>query len=216
MIEYEAGALRLVRAQVRRNLSEQVQRLAIRDGVGVPGRMPGRRGFLACDLADTDRPAHPLEQRKFRTADRDSQLTALSAMQACQRNRAFAVDESGEVRRIERRQRRSSTRVHGNMNTRFGRRSRKVSPRPNGRGRDWWRRRDSCSTAFAAGWTMPSPRLAPGAGRLIRHLSDPGHCPGLRLGSSMSLYRAGLELASFLPLGVTACRRFRRRQASPM
>jgi hypothetical protein len=45
---------------------------------------------------------------------------------------------------------------------------------------------------------------------------NPGYCPGLRLGSSMSLYRAGLRLALFLPLGVTACRRCRRRQASPM
>ena len=45
---------------------------------------------------------------------------------------------------------------------------------------------------------------------------DPGCCPGSCLGNSMSLYRAGLRLALFLPLGVTACRRFRRRQVSPM
>ena len=40
--------------------------------------------------------------------------------------------------------------------------------------------------------------------------------PGLRFGSSMSLYRAGMRLALFLPLGVTTCRCFQRRQASPM
>jgi hypothetical protein len=45
---------------------------------------------------------------------------------------------------------------------------------------------------------------------------DPGCCPGLRLGNSMSLYRAGLRLALFLPLGVTTGHRFWRRQVSPM
>jgi hypothetical protein len=44
---------------------------------------------------------------------------------------------------------------------------------------DWWRRRDSCSTVFTAGWTMPSPRPLPGAGRVIRQTPpDPGCCPG--------------------------------------
>jgi hypothetical protein len=45
---------------------------------------------------------------------------------------------------------------------------------------------------------------------------DPGCCPGLRLGNSISLYRAGLRLALFLPLGVTTGHRCRRRQVSPM
>src|ERR1700722_10642598 len=65
------------------------------------------------------------------------------------------------------------------------------------------------SAAFAAGWTMPS------SGTLVRALGC-GACypddrinqilvlaPGVSaFGESMSLYRAGLKLALFLPLGV--------------
>jgi hypothetical protein len=46
---------------------------------------------------------------------------------------------------------------------------------------------------------------------------DPSAYPGLGLGKSMSLYRAGLKLALFLPLGVAMPLSIReRRQVSPM
>jgi len=85
---------------------------------------------------------------------------------------------------------------------------------------DWWRRGDSCSAAFAAGWTMPSSahadaeRVMPQ--RIQRHPS--ARPERAALGESMSLYRAGLKLACFLPLGVTMPPSLsrRRRQAPPM
>ena len=75
----------------------------------------------------------------------------------------------------------------------------------------WWRRGDSTSAAFAAGWTMPSSVTLPelsvaDAERVIRIdciEPDPSARPGrVAFGESMSLYRAGLKLAFFLPLGV--------------
>jgi len=66
----------------------------------------------------------------------------------------------------------------------------------------WWRRRDGCSTPFGAGRTMPSSRCRD-AGRVIRQTAaDPSARPASRIGASMSLYRAGLRLALYLPLGV--------------
>jgi len=69
---------------------------------------------------------------------------------------------------------------------------------------NWWRRRDGCSTPFGAGRTMPSSRCRD-AERVIRRCC----CrilvrarPIAWLSASMSLYRAGLKLALFLPLGV--------------
>jgi hypothetical protein len=69
-----------------------------------------------------------------------------------------------------------------------------------------------------------TPVAKPGAGRVISRHWAIRLCPLILVpahrmnpaGRSMSLYRAGLGLAPFRPLGVTACRRCRRRQASPM
>jgi hypothetical protein len=75
----------------------------------------------------------------------------------------------------------------------------------------WWRRGDSTSAAFAAGWTMPSSlKTAIGlegcgacyAATASRHPSARSEAQRFFSGS-MSLYRAGLKLAFFLPLGVT-------------
>ena len=58
------------------------------------------------------------------------------------------------------------------------------------------------------------------AGRVIRpDAADPSARPASRLGASMSLYRAGLRLALFLPLGVAMAPAFLRAmrfQGSPM
>jgi hypothetical protein len=72
----------------------------------------------------------------------------------------------------------------------------------------WWRRGDSTSAAFAAGWTMPSSETllrACGCGACYRAdqislILVPAQA--FAVGESMSLYRAGLKLAFFLPLGV--------------
>jgi hypothetical protein len=77
-------------------------------------------------------------------------------------------------------------------------------PRCHPRRRHWWRRRDSCSIPFGTGWTMPSS-CKQDAGRVIGHIVRPILVPARRqmpVGESMSLYRAGLRLALFLPLGV--------------
>ena len=63
--------------------------------------------------------------------------------------------------------------------------------------------------AFATGWTMPSSTEAQAAtmdaerlsGFAINRILVPTHGNGA-VGESMSLYRAGLRLALFLPLGV--------------
>jgi hypothetical protein len=84
-------------------------------------------------------------------------------------------------------------------------------PRCHPRRRHWWRRRDSCSIPFGTGWTMPSS-CKQDAGRVIGHIVRPILVPARRqmpVGESMSLYRAGLRLALFLPLGVTSCRHLR-------
>ena len=79
------------------------------------------------------------------------------------------------------------------------------------------------SAAFAAGWTMPS------SGMLVRALGCGACYPDDRInqilvlaratafGESISLYRAGLKLALFLPLGVAMPLSLKeRRQVSPM
>ena len=72
----------------------------------------------------------------------------------------------------------------------------------------WWRRRDSLSISFETGWTMPSSCIQD-AERVIRPCFRTNPSAGsLRsfhsnaFSRSMSLYRAGLRLALFLPLGV--------------
>jgi hypothetical protein len=67
----------------------------------------------------------------------------------------------------------------------------------------WWRRRDRCSESFDSAWTMPSSRL-PGMRGVLSDALDPSARPPANrpVGESMSLYRAGLRLALFLPLGV--------------
>ena len=59
---------------------------------------------------------------------------------------------------------------------------------------------------FHRGLDYSFTRFSAGAGRVIRHVTavpDPSARPGpAAVGGSMSLYRAGLKLAFFLPLGV--------------
>jgi hypothetical protein len=57
-----------------------------------------------------------------------------------------------------------------------------------------------CSASFEAGRTMPSS-CRQDAERVIRLAADPSARSALR-SASMSLYRAGLRLALYLPLGV--------------
>ena len=79
---------------------------------------------------------------------------------------------------------------------------------------DWWRRRDSLSASFDTGWTMPSS--LPDAERIIRRLRRIlVRALPWRFSASISLYRAGLELASFLPLGVAIPSRLRFRRCEP-
>ena len=80
----------------------------------------------------------------------------------------------------------------------------------------WWRRGDSTSTAFAAGWTMPSSSSSherEDAERVIPLMESVGilvPAQAFAVGESMSLYRAGLKLAFFLPLGVAMPPFFRK------
>ena len=74
-----------------------------------------------------------------------------------------------------------------------------------------------CSTSFEAGRTMPSS-CRQDAERVIRLAADPSARSVLR-SASMSLYRAGLRLALYLPLGVAMPPLFSRavrQQGSPM
>ena len=76
-------------------------------------------------------------------------------------------------------------------------------------GAGWGRRRDSLSISFETGWTMPSS-CAQDAGRVIRdrtlsRILVPARCAHdhrSAVSRPMSLYRAGLRFALFLPLGV--------------
>ena len=83
---------------------------------------------------------------------------------------------------------------------------------------NWWRRRDSRFRLFRGGLDYAFI-LLPGCGAcypLVRILVRARRLP---LGSSMSLYGAGMRLALFLPLGVampSALLRAVRRQGSPM
>jgi hypothetical protein len=89
----------------------------------------------------------------------------------------------------------------------------------------WWRRGDSTFRGFRCGLDYAFIRAAQGeqsdAERVIR-LIEPTRilvlAPGTdAFGESMSLYRAGLKLALFLPLGVAMPLSLReRRQVSPM
>ena len=78
-------------------------------------------------------------------------------------------------------------------------------------GIEWWRRRDGWSVSFKTGRTMPSSlRLrekAPACGACYPSRRADGSWGLLlpfcnEISRSISLYRAGLKLALFLPLGV--------------
>ena len=106
---------------------------------------------------------------------------------------------------------------HGSPRIRNGN-SKEKAPglRPGAFTPNWWRRRDSCSTPFGAGWTIPSSRL-PGMRGVLSDIPDPSaRPPAMPVGESMSLYRAGLKLAFFLPLGVATPSLARRFEVSPM
>jgi hypothetical protein len=75
-----------------------------------------------------------------------------------------------------------------------------------------------CSASFEAGRTMPSS-CRQDAGRVIRPEADPSARSAFPRSAPMSLYRAGLRLALFLPLGVSmprTCFQALRQQGSPM
>lgn len=104
-----------------------------------------------------------------------------------------------------------------------------VGSRPGGRElSSWWRRGDSTFRSFRYGLDYAFIRGSPAgepkdAERVIRAASRPSQIlvptPGssrAAVGESMSLYRAGLKLAFFLPLGVAMPLPKERRQVSPM
>lgn len=145
-----------------------------------------QRSALRRDLANAKRILCPLEQGKLGTADRDHELTILPSVNSRQLDGPFTV------------------------NSRWSPASWPGTQLVEAAGQLFHRFRgglDYAITPADAGGGACYPMVEP---------LDPGCCPGFRLGNSMSLYRAGLRLALFLPLGVTTCRRFRRRQASPM
>ena len=76
------------------------------------------------------------------------------------------------------------------------------------------------STPFGAVRTMPSSWNSQDAERVIHLAADPSARSAVsRFSASMSLYRAGLRLALFLPLGVAmppSLLREVRQQGSPM
>ena len=64
------------------------------------------------------------------------------------------------------------------------------------------------SNSFEKGWTMPSSRQVSGCGAYYSQLRILVFTllNLIKLGEAMSLYRASLRLALYLPLGVATCR----------
>ncbi len=93
----QQGPLALVRKQVRKRLSQQVQSLPVVDRVCKTISMSCTRGALGSYFPSAGSVSNELEQGEFGTADRDANLSVLATMLACQSYCAFPVNQACEV-----------------------------------------------------------------------------------------------------------------------
>lgn len=102
LIEYQFGTASLVRAQVRSDLAQKLQRLAVGDRKGLRWGVALGDGALSRDFARVNRGDNPIQESRFSAYDTEDELASFVRMPSRQCDGPFAVDQPGEVGRVGR------------------------------------------------------------------------------------------------------------------